>query len=112
MNRCVPFGQSRFLSLHIAGGFFLVVWMMGKDMDKAEIQQIVAVLHDIYEGICEGDEATTVLLHLMELHRIIERLMDATSATDDQHLKVLLASIEYKVRQYKRAIEDRLGTRN
>ena len=29
-------------------------------MDKAEIQRIVTFLNDIHEGICEGDEATTL----------------------------------------------------
>ena len=40
-------------------------------------------------------------LHLAELYRVIQRLMDATSATQDQGSKVLLASLEYRARTYK-----------
>ncbi len=38
--------------------------------------------------------------------------MDETFATQDQELKVLLASLEYEARLRKREIEERLGTRN
>jgi hypothetical protein len=38
--------------------------------------------------------------------------MDATFETKDQKLKVLLASLEYKARQYKEQIETRLAIRN
>jgi len=29
-------------------------------MDKPELQQIAAFLNDVQEGLCEGDEATTL----------------------------------------------------
>jgi len=81
-------------------------------IDKAEVKQIADFLNDVYEGLCEGDEDTTMRLHLMELYQVIKRLMDATFATQDQNLKVLLASLEYRARQYKQEIEERLGVRN
>ncbi len=34
------------------------------------------------------------------------------SSIEDQDLKVLLASLEYRARQYKQTIEKRLGVRN
>ena len=60
-------------------------------VNKTEIQQIAAFLNDVYEGICEGDEEAAMRLHLTELYRVIKRLMDATFATEDRSLKVLLA---------------------
>ena len=36
----------------------------------------------------------------------------STFATEDQDLKVLLASLEYRARQYKQTIEERLAVRN
>jgi hypothetical protein len=47
-------------------------------MDKAEIKRIGGFLSDVYEGICEGDEPATMQLHLSELYRIIQILMDET----------------------------------
>jgi hypothetical protein len=55
---------------------------------------------------------TTLHLHLTELHHIIRRLMDATFATQDQDLKVLLAGLEYEARLCKQEIERQLGVRN
>ena len=81
-------------------------------MDKAEIKQIADFLNDVYEGLCEGDEEAAMRLHLTELYRVIERLMDATFATKDQDLKVLLATMEKRAREYKQQIEGRLGVRN
>ncbi len=34
------------------------------------------------------------------------------SSTEDQALKVLLASLEYRARQYQQQMEERLGVRN
>ena len=51
-------------------------------------------------------------LHLTELYRVIRRLMDATFATQDQALKVLLAALEKRAREYKQQIEERLNSRN
>jgi hypothetical protein len=81
-------------------------------MKKAEIQQIRSFLSDVYEGICEQDEPHIQQLQLNELYRVIKRLMDATFETKDQGKKVLLASLEYKARQYKEQIETRLAIRN
>jgi hypothetical protein len=81
-------------------------------MDKAEVKQIADFLNEVHEGICEGDEEATMRLYLTELYRVIQRLMDATFATQDQGLKVLLASLEYQARLRKQEIEGRLGVRN
>ena len=81
-------------------------------MDKAEVQQIGDFLNDVHEGLCEGAEEAMMLLHLTELYRVIKRLMDATGATQDQELKVLLAGLEYEARLRKQEIEARLGVRN
>lgn len=80
-------------------------------MDKPEIKQITDFLGEVYEGLCDG-ETTALRLHLTELYRVIKRLMDATFAAQDQSLKVLLASLELRARQYKQQIEERLGVRN
>jgi hypothetical protein len=38
--------------------------------------------------------------------------MDETSKAQDQDLKVLLASLKDRARQYKQTLEERLGVRN
>jgi len=81
-------------------------------MDKVEFKQIADFLNDVYEGLCEGDEEAAIRLHLTELYRVIKRLMDATFETKNQDLKVLLASLEYRARQYKQQIEEWLAVRN
>ncbi len=81
-------------------------------MDKAEVKAIADFLNDAHEGICEGDEYTAMRLHLTELYRVIKRLMDETFKTEDQSLKVLLASLEYRARQYRQTLEEQLGVRN
>ena len=85
---------------------------MADAIDKAEIKQIAAFLRDVHEDLCERDGDTALRLHLTELYRVIQRLMDATFATKDQGLKVLLASLELRARQYKQEIEGRLAVRN
>jgi len=49
---------------------------------------------------------------LTELCRVIRLLMDETFKTEDRNLKVLLASLEYRARRYKRVLEERLGVRS
>jgi hypothetical protein len=51
-------------------------------------------------------------MRLTELCAVIRLLMDETSKAQDQNVKVLLASLEYRARQYKETIEQRLGLRN
>lgn len=81
-------------------------------MDTPEVQQTVAFLNDIQEGLCEADETVTMQSQLTELYRIIKKLMDATAATNDQDEKAFFATLEYRARQYKQQLEERLGTRN
>ena len=81
-------------------------------MDKAQIQKIADFLIEVREAICEGDGDGTLRLHLTALYQLIQRLMDATFAAQDQELKVLLASLEYEARLCKQEIEGRLGVRN
>ena len=81
-------------------------------MKKAEIKRIAEFLSDVYEGICEWDERTTMELQLTELYDVIKRLMDATFETKDQRLKPLLATLEMKARKCKQEIERRLAVRN
>jgi hypothetical protein len=75
-------------------------------MEKVEVQRTVEFLSDVYEGICEGDATITMQQQLTELYRVIRSLMDATSATEDQDLKVLLASLEYRARRYNRRVKN------
>jgi hypothetical protein len=81
-------------------------------MEKVEVQQIAHFLSDVCEGIYGGDTIPTMQQQLAEFYRVIQRLMDATFKTQDQDLKVLLASLEYRARQYKQTLEERLGVRN
>ena len=81
-------------------------------MDKAEVKQIADFLIEVREDLYEGDGDAALRLNLTELHRVIRRLMDATFATQDQELKVLLAGLEYEARMRKQEIEGRLGVRN
>lgn len=80
-------------------------------MKKAEIKQISNFLNDVYEGICEGDETTTMQQQLTELYRVIKRLMDITSKALERE-KQFFAMLEYNARQYKNIIESRLAVRN
>ena len=67
-------------------------------VEKAEIKQIADYLKNLEEGLVEWDyRGITTQGQLTELYRIIKQLMDATFETKDQELKVLLASLEYKV---------------
>ena len=81
-------------------------------MEKSRIQQIGKFLTDVYEGGCGGDEPVTMRLQLTELYRVIKELMDETFKTKDQQLKVLLATLEKRAREYKDELEKRLGARN
>ena len=51
-------------------------------------------------------------MQLTELYRVIQRLMDERFQAPDQDAKVLLASLEYRARQYMQTLEERLGVRN
>jgi hypothetical protein len=85
---------------------------VGEKIDKPEIKRINTFLNDVQEGICEGDEPATMQLQLSELYRVIQRLMDKTYETRDQQLKVALALLEKRAREYKQEIERILGVRN
>ena len=82
-------------------------------MERAEIKQIADYLKDLEEGLVEWDyRGLTTQGHLTKLYGIIERLMKATFETEDQELKVLLATLEYKARKCKECIERRTAVRN
>ena len=81
-------------------------------MTKTDIDQIKSIIADVHEALCEGGNPKTLPLHLTELHRTIRLLMDETAKTDDQDLKVALATLEYAARKQKSAIEERLAVRN
>jgi len=81
-------------------------------MDKADVQQIVAFFNDVQEGLCEGDEIATMQAQLTEIYCIIEQLMTATAASQNQAERAFFASLEYRATQYKADLEARLGTRN
>ena len=53
-------------------------------MKQAEIKAIGDFLSDVYEGICESDETTTMQQQLTELYRVIKRLMDLTSKAPER----------------------------
>ena len=67
---------------------------------------------DVHEALPEGDNSKPLPFYLTELHRIIRMLMDETAKTNDQDLKVALATLEYAARKQKSAIEERLAMRN
>jgi hypothetical protein len=70
---------------------------------------MVTLLNDLQEGICEGEASP---MQLTELYRGVRLLMDETFEAQDQDLTVLLASLEYRARQYKQTIKERLSARN
>lgn len=82
-------------------------------MEKAEIKQISDYIKDLEEGLVEWDyRGVSTLGHLTKLHQIIEWLIDATFNTDDQELKPLLATLEYKARMCRQCIEAGLAVKN
>ena len=81
-------------------------------MEKTEIKRINNFLNDVHEGLCEGDEPAAMHLQLSELYKVIKTLMDETYNAKDQQLKVALALLEKRAREYKQEIEKRLAVRN
>jgi hypothetical protein len=75
-------------------------------------RRLADFLSDVYEGICEGDDVTTMQMQLTELYRVIRLLMNETFKAQDQDVNVLLASLEYRARPCKQTLEERLGARN
>jgi len=81
-------------------------------MEKAEIKRINNFLNDVHEGLCEGDETAAMQLQLTELYGTIKLLMNETYKAKDQQLKIALALLEKRAREYKQEIEKRLAVRN
>ena len=81
-------------------------------MEKAEIKRMNNFLNDVHEGLCEGDETATMQLQLTELYKVIKTLMDETFKAKDQQLKIALALLEKRAREYKQEIERRPAVRN
>ena len=82
-------------------------------MEKDEIKQVADYIKDLEEGLDAWDyQGPSTLGHLTKLHQIIERLMKAAFETEDQELKPLLATLEYKARMCKKCIETRLAVEN
>jgi hypothetical protein len=81
-------------------------------MEKAELQRIWAFLTDVYEGICEQDEAYVQQLQLNELYRMVQKLTDAISESKDERVRLLLVYIKKSAIECKGAIEERLAVRN
>jgi hypothetical protein len=73
-------------------------------MEKGEIQNFVAYLKDLEEGVVEWDYNETGLqLHLSLVSHVIKQLTNATFETKDQDLKPLLATLSKKAHRCKRA---------
>ena len=82
-------------------------------MEKVEIKQVADYVKNLEEGLVGGDfDHIAMQAELPYLYQIIQHLMDATFKTDDQKLKPLLATIEYKARKCKEHIEARLAVKN
>ena len=81
-------------------------------MTKTEIDQIKSLIADVHEALSETESSETLRFYLIELYRIIKTQMDETADTDDQDMKVALASLEYAARKQKSGIEERLAVRN
>ena len=82
-------------------------------MEKEQIKQIADYVKELEEGLVEGDyDHIAMQAELPYLYQVIKRLMDATYKTDDQKLKPLLATLEYKARKCKECIETRLAVKN
>lgn len=82
-------------------------------MERSQINLIADYVKELEEGKIEWDyDRIAMQAELPYLYQIIKGLMDATYKTDDQKLKPLLATIEYKARKCKQCIEDRLAVKN
>ena len=82
-------------------------------MEIGQVKQIADYVKDLEEGLVEWDyDRIAMQAELPYRYQVIKRLMDATYKTDDQKLKPLLATIEYKARKCKQCIENRLTVRN
>ena len=81
-------------------------------MSPREIKCIETLLCDVQKGLCEGNEPITMHVRLDELYEVIKRLMDATFEATDTEMKVRLAHMEYRAREYRKMIQDKLALRN
>ncbi len=75
-------------------------------MTPKEIKCIESLLSDVDSDLCEANEPITMHVRLDELYEIIKRLMDATFQTTDTEMKVKLAHLEYRAREYRQMIQD------
>lgn len=82
-------------------------------MERGQIRQIVNYVKELEKGLVEWDyDHIAMQAELPYLYQVIKQLMDATYKAEDQRLKPLLATLEYKARKCKQCIEDRLTVRN
>ena len=82
-------------------------------MERDEIKQVADYIKDLEEGLGTWDyQGPSTLGGLNRLHVIITHLMKATYETEDQELKPLLETLEYKARRCKQCIEGRLAVKN
>ena len=82
-------------------------------MERGEMKAIADYLGDLEEGLDLLDyQGPSTLGDLNRLHVIIAHLMKVTFETEDQGLKALLATLEYKARRCKQCVEDRLALKN
>ena len=81
-------------------------------MSPKEIKCIEPLLSDVSRGLCEANEPITMNVRLDELYEVIRRLMDATFKATDTEMKVKLTHLEYRARQYRQMIQDRLAVNN
>ena len=82
-------------------------------MERNEIKQVADYFKELEEVLFEWNyDHIAMQAELPYLYQVIKRLMDATFKTDDQKLKPLLVTIEYKARKCKECIETRLAVKN
>ena len=81
-------------------------------MNEMQIRQTNVFLSGVYEGLCKGNDRPAMQFQLTQLYGIIRNLMEATFIAKSHEIRVLLAMMESRARQYLSALEIRLAVRN
>ena len=82
-------------------------------MTRYELKQLADYVQDLEEGLVEYDyDVIAMQTELPEVHKFIERLMEANKHEPKSYERTLLASVELKARQCRDCMLERLAVRN
>ena len=91
----------------------LIRLQIENQMTTEELQQIIDYIKECEEALANFDmDSLAMQTELPKLHQTIEQLMKASSDSDEEDFRVLLASVEKRVRDCRNCCLRRTGMRN